>query len=85
MENPLTATAFISPSPHPVDLSEIEHELTRSWYDPEAPEAGALVTRACMANLVICCRNPTKSVRLSKRFRLSWRRTHHVCCSSWPM
>ena len=57
MENPLTPTACDSPAPQPVDLAAIEEELARFWHDPEAPEAGSPVTRACMANLVIFCRN----------------------------
>ena len=57
MENPLAPTACDSPAPQPVDLAAIEEELARFWHDPEAPEAGSSVTRACMANLVIFCRN----------------------------
>ena len=58
MENPLTPPACDSPAPQPVDLAAIEEELARFWHDPEAPETGAPVTRACMANLLIFCRNP---------------------------
>ena len=57
MENALSPTAYASPASQPVDLAAIEQELARFWHDPEAPEAGAPVTRACMANLVIFCRN----------------------------
>lgn len=57
MENALSPTAYASPESQPVDLAAIEQELARFWHDPEAPEAGAPVTRACMANLLICCRN----------------------------
>ena len=85
MENTLTPPACDSPAPQPVDLAAIEEELARFWHDPEAPETGAPVTRACMANLVICCRNPDEERELLKRSRLSSRRTHRVCCSSWPM
>ncbi len=57
MENALTPTADDSPELQPVDLAAVEEELARFWHDPEAPETGAPVTRACMANLVIFCRN----------------------------
>src|SRR5919198_2395693 len=57
MANALTPTADDSPELRPVDLAAIEEELARLWHDPEAPETGAPVTRACMANLVIFCRN----------------------------
>ena len=57
MENALTPTAGDSPELQPVDLAAIEEELARFWHDPEAPETGSPVTRACMANLVIFCRN----------------------------
>ena len=57
MENPLTPAAGDSLTPQSVDLAAIETELARFWHDAEAPETGAPVTRACMANLVIFCRN----------------------------
>jgi len=57
MANALTPTAHDSPELRPVDLAAIEEELARFWHDPEAPETGPPVTRACMANLVIFCRN----------------------------
>ena len=57
MENALSPTAYASPGSQPVDLAAIEQELARFWHDPEAPETGAPVTRACMANLLIYCRN----------------------------
>src|SRR4029434_985538 len=57
VENTLTPTACDAPAPQRVDLAAIEEELARFWHDPEAPEAGAPVTRACMANLVVFCRN----------------------------
>ena len=66
MENTLTPTACDSPAPQPVDLAAIEEELARFWHDPEAPEAGAPVTRACMANLVICCRNTDEERELTQ-------------------
>src|SRR5215510_4844120 len=58
MENTLIPTACDVPAPQPVDLAAIEEALARFWHDPEAPETGAPVTRACMANLLIFCRNP---------------------------
>jgi glucose-6-phosphate dehydrogenase assembly protein OpcA len=57
MENPLTPTVGDPLAPQSVDLAAIEEELARFWHDAEAPETGAPVTRACMANLVIFCRN----------------------------
>ena len=57
MENPLTPAAGDSLTPQSVDLAAIETELARFWHDAEAPETEAPVTRACMANLVIFCRN----------------------------
>ena len=56
MENSLNAMAFASHDPQQVDLAAIETELTRFWSYPEASEVEPLVTRACMANLVILCR-----------------------------
>lgn len=58
MENALTSTALVSYAPQAVDLATIEQELARIGYDPEALEGGAPAPRACMANLVILCRNP---------------------------
>jgi len=60
MENSLTSTTLAFQEPQPVDLAEIERELTRFWYDPEAAEAGTPLTRACMANLVIFCRSTSE-------------------------
>ena len=57
MENTLSPIACDSPTPQRVDLAAIEEELARFWHDPEASEVGSPVTRACMANLVIFCRN----------------------------
>ena len=57
MENSLGATAFASHVPQQVELAEIERALTRFWRYPGVPEAGGPVTRACMANVVIFCRN----------------------------
>src|SRR5215510_3084008 len=57
MANTLNSTACDYPAPQPVDLAAVEEELARFWHDPEAPETGSPVTRACMANLVIFCRN----------------------------
>ena len=57
MENTLTPTAGDSPAPQPVDLAAIEEELARLWPDPVEPATGTPVMRACMANLVIFCRN----------------------------
>jgi glucose-6-phosphate dehydrogenase assembly protein OpcA len=57
MENALTSTALASYAPQAVDLAALEPELARLGYDPEALEGGAPATRACMANLVIFCRN----------------------------
>jgi glucose-6-phosphate dehydrogenase assembly protein OpcA len=64
MANPLIPPACDYPAPRPVDLADIEEELARFWHDPEAPETGAPVTRACMANLVIFCRNPDEEREL---------------------
>jgi len=57
MENTLTPTVCDAPAPQPVDLAAIEEALARFRQAPEAPETGTPVTRACMANLVIFCRN----------------------------
>jgi glucose-6-phosphate dehydrogenase assembly protein OpcA len=57
MENTLGATAFASHVPQQVELAEIETALTRFWRYPGVPEQGGPVTRACMANVVIFCRN----------------------------
>jgi glucose-6-phosphate dehydrogenase assembly protein OpcA len=56
MENSLGTTALASHAPRLVELADIETELARFWYGPEASEVGSLVTRACMANLIILCR-----------------------------
>src|ERR687887_2460382 len=63
MANALTPTADDSPELRPVDLAAIEEELVRFWHDPEA---GAPVTRACMANLVIFCRNPDEEREITQ-------------------
>src|SRR5262249_24727308 len=57
MENPLIPTVGDPLAPQSVDLAAIEEELAHFWHDAEAPETGSPVTRACMANLVIVCRN----------------------------
>jgi glucose-6-phosphate dehydrogenase assembly protein OpcA len=58
MAHALNAPALYSYEAQPVDLAEIEGQLTRFlWDDPESPEASPLVTRACMANLLIFCRS----------------------------
>jgi glucose-6-phosphate dehydrogenase assembly protein OpcA len=54
MENAVSTATFVSQASQPVELAEIETALTRFRH---YPEAGAPVTRACMANLVIFCRN----------------------------
>src|SRR5262245_33356390 len=64
MANTLNSTTCDYPAPQPVDLAAIEEELARFWHDPEAPETGSPVTRACMANLVIFCRNPDEEREL---------------------
>lgn len=66
MENTLTPPVYDYPTPQPVDLAAIEAELARFWHDPEAPETGAPVTRACMANLVIFCRHPDEERELTQ-------------------
>lgn len=58
MENSLSSMALASHAPQAVDLAAIEEELAHIGYAPEALEGATLVTRACMANLVIFCRNP---------------------------
>ena len=57
MADTLNAPVFTSYEPQPVELVDVEREVTRFWSAPEAPEAKALVTRACMGNLVIFCRS----------------------------
>src|SRR5215510_12224690 len=64
MENPLTPMVGDSLAPQSVDLAAIEAELARFWHDPEAPEAGSPVTRACMAHLVIFCRTTDEEHQL---------------------
>ena len=66
MENPLGTTALASHAPRPVELADIDRELTRLWYDPAAPEASSPVTRACMANLIIFCRNPDEEREITQ-------------------
>jgi len=63
MENALTATALASHAPQAVDLAAIEQELAHIGHDLEA---GAPVTRACMANLVIFCRNPREEQEITR-------------------
>src|SRR5262249_53565293 len=57
MENTLTPTACDYPAPQPFDLAAVEEALAPFLHDPEATETESPVTRACMANLVIVCRN----------------------------
>jgi hypothetical protein len=64
MENTVALPAYDCPAPQPVELAAIEEALARFWHDPEAPETGLPVTRACMANLVIFCRNPDEEREL---------------------
>ncbi len=66
MENSLSSIAFASHGPQVVDLAAIEHELARFWYDPEALDGGTPVTRACMANLVIFCRNTCEEQEITQ-------------------
>ena len=66
MENSLSSIAFASYGPQAVDLAAIEHELARFWYDPEALDGGTPVTRACMANLVIFCRNTCEEQEITQ-------------------
>src|SRR5919205_219049 len=66
MENSLTSTTFVSHAPQPVDLAAIEQELAHFGYDPEAPEGGTPVMRACMANLVIFCRNTREEQEITQ-------------------
>jgi glucose-6-phosphate dehydrogenase assembly protein OpcA len=58
MENSLSTPVLSTYEAQQVDLTAIETELARFWWDdPESPEASPPVTRACMANLVIFCRS----------------------------
>jgi len=54
---PLGPKEITLPS-QPVDLAAIEHALSKLWKqpDPQAPEH-ALLTRACMSNLIVFCTN----------------------------
>jgi glucose-6-phosphate dehydrogenase assembly protein OpcA len=62
----LSTDTFTSYEPQPVELAEIEQELTRFWSASEAPEARALVTRACMANLVIFCQSTDEEREITR-------------------
>src|SRR5919197_4528519 len=66
MENALSAMAFMSRAPQPVDLAVIEQALAGMGYDPEASEGTTPVMRACMANLVIFCRNSREEQEIAQ-------------------
>ena len=66
MANSLTPMAFVSHAPQPVELAAIEQALASFGYDPEAPEDSAPVMRACMANLVIFCRNTSEEQEITQ-------------------
>ncbi|MGE3538392.1 MAG: glucose-6-phosphate dehydrogenase assembly protein OpcA [Candidatus Tectimicrobiota bacterium] len=53
----LNPTEWLAPALQPVNLAAIDQELSRFWYHAVPAESGQPVTRACMANLVIFCRN----------------------------
>jgi glucose-6-phosphate dehydrogenase assembly protein OpcA len=64
--NALSVPVWTSQDAQPVDLAAIEHELMRLWYEPPAEAVGLPITRACMANLIIFCRNPHEEREISQ-------------------
>jgi len=66
VENALSSMPLISHAPQAVELAAIEPALASFGYDPDAPEGGAPVMRACMANLVIFCRNASEEHEITQ-------------------
>lgn len=66
----LDSTRLTSQALQPVNLAAIDHELSRFWHNVTAAESALPVTRACMANLVIFCRNSREEAAIAAEIPL---------------
>ncbi|MFQ5830336.1 MAG: hypothetical protein ACE5JD_14435, partial [Candidatus Methylomirabilia bacterium] len=53
-------------APKPVDVAKIERELARLWVHPRGGAGDLPPTRACMANLVVFCRNEREEAEVTQ-------------------
>lgn len=66
MENSVSLPPLTSYPAQAVDLAAIEQELSRFGYSPGDPAEASPFTRACMANLVIFCRNASEEQAIAQ-------------------